>query len=335
MNFGDILNAVKNFFVPAPKPLVSPMPANVSPSNPMSYNIPSGPVYSPPNPNVLGASTTNTGYTRNVAPSVPTAAPDNGAKLAQQAYDNRINAVRSLFDRTKSQAADIRGQAARTFDDLMKAVGAFRERAGTQYANAGQEITNQASDILGSNARTAQETLGTSRALGRALGLGDSSKFNQQNKVIANLGATQGNTIARRGEQDRSNRVQYDTRLDQAQQQEGEATRYKQAVEDQARQLETTGLDQFGENTDAASNALGQSLNSILNYQRQLAAINPLQAEGLTSYAPDFSGIVSTLNGILPTGAVPGAGGADPGAISLANDPSYQEYLKRKGLYTA
>lgn len=309
------------------QPLASPLPTS---GQPIGQNLPVyGPAYPGPITSLGGG-----GGNRNPQPTQP-AAPQGPSEqdLAQQAYNNRINAVRSLFDRTKQQANDIRGQAAKTFEDLIKAVGAFRERATTQFNNAGQEITNRSSEILGQNARTGQEALGTSRAIGRALGLGDSSKFNQQNKVIASLAGTQGNTLAKKGEENRANQALLQERNDQAQANEDEAGRYRTAVEDEARRLETTGIDQFGENIDAASSTLGNSLNSIINYQRQLAAIAPLQAGGLTQMAPNFDGIVNTLNGVLPNATGAAAPTTLDGAVNINNDPSYQEYLKRRGLY--
>jgi hypothetical protein len=300
---------------------------------PMTYGrsdtVGAGPRYNP-----VTYSSNNGGVGNRPTPG-PTPGPTGPSEfdLARQARDNRIASIRGMFDRTKDQANSIRSQATNTFNDLLKAVTAFRERAGTQFNNAGQEITNTASGILGSNARTAQEALGTSRALGRSLGLGDSSKFNQQNKVIGNLAGTQGSTLAARGEQNRSNRLAYDERLGQAQSQEDEAGRYRTALEDQARQLEATGLGQFGDDTAAADNAFGQSLNGIINYQRQLAQINPVQAAGLTQFNPDFGGITNTLNGITPTAGA-GATGADPNAgANPVYDPSILALLKRRGTY--
>lgn len=257
----------------------------------------------------------------------------NGVDLARQAYDQRVNAIRDLFGQTKQRATDIRSEAETTFADLLKAVGAFRERAGTQFSNAGQEITNNASELLGTNARTAQEQEGDLRAKGRALGLGDSSKFQQQTGLAGRLAATQGNTLSRRGEENRSNRGVYDERLDQAQGQEDEAGRYKTSLFDEARRIENTGVDQFGDNLEAANNTFGSSLNNILNYQRQLAAIQPLQAGGLSQYTPDFSGIQNTITNILGGGTPAPTSGGDI-AANLAAPTTIAELLKRnRGLY--
>ena len=236
--------------------------------------------------------------------------------LAEAARRNRINSY-------KAQAGNLRGQAQGTFDNILKAVNAFRDRTKTQFSNAGQEITNRASEILGSNARTAEEVSGDARARGRALGLGDSSKFNLQNKVQGNLAATQGATIARRGEEDRSNQNLFQERQDEAQSQENEANSYLRNAMDRATTIENTGY-------DAGEEVFANSLNDIVNYQRNLAAINPVNANGLTQYNPNFGGIANTLNGIL--GGLNGNTQTQQETGNPANPVSVFELLKRKGL---
>lgn len=267
---------------------------------------------------------------------IPTGGGDPGVDLAKQAYEQRINAIRNLFGQTKQRAADIRSEADRTFADLLKQVGAFRDRSKGLFDTAGQEITNNASEILGSNARTAREQEGTLRAQGRALGLGDSSKFRQQTGLAGRLAAAQGDTLATRGEQNRANQNLFQERQDQAQAQEDEATRYKQNVYDQARAIENIGLDQFGDNVDAASNAFGTSLNNILNYQRQLASINPLQANSISAYTPDFSNVKDAISQIIGTPLSSGSGSGisfDLGSANPVQPTSILDLLKRsKGL---
>lgn len=250
-------------------------------------------------------------------PSAPAGVDE--VALAEQARRNRINSY-------KAQAGNIRSQAQGTFDNILKQVNAFRERAKTQWQDAGQEITNRASEILGSNARTARESAGEARARGRALGLGDSSKFSLQNKVSGNLASTQGNTIARRGEENRANQNLFQERNDQAQGQENEANTYLKNAMDKATAIENTGY-------DAGEEVFANSLNDIVNYQRQLAAINPVQAGNLTQYAPNFSGIANTVNGILSNlGAGRGATEEDFG--NPVNPTSIFDILKRRGLVT-
>lgn len=268
--------------------------------------------------------TATSGY-RSVAqaPGQPTQPGSTGGidevALAEQARRNRINSY-------KAQAGNIRSQAQGTFDNILKQVNAFRDRAKTQWQNAGQEITNRASGILGSNARTAIETAGEARARGRALGLGDSSKFSLQNKVQGNLASTQGNTIARRGEEERSNQNLYQERQDEAQGQENEANSYLRNAMDKATAIENTGY-------DAGEEVFANSLNDIVNYQRQLAAIRPVQAEGLTQYAPNFSGIANTVNGIL-SNIGGGRGTTEEDFGNPVNPTNIFEILKRRGLVT-
>jgi hypothetical protein len=238
--------------------------------------------------------------------------------LANAARQNRINSY-------KAQAGNLRSSGQSTFDNIIKSVNAFRDRSKGLYDTAGQEITNNASEILGSNARTAEEAAGEARSRGRAMGLGDSSKFNLQNKVQGNLASTQGNTIARRGEEESSNRNLFQERQDQAQGQEDEANTYIRGVNDRAASIENLGY-------DAGEEQFANSLNDIVNYQRSLAAIKPVQAEGLTQYAPDFSGIVNTINGVLS-----GLGGntttaGDEDFANPVNPTDVFSLLKRRGL---
>lgn len=264
------------------------------------------------------------GY-RSVSPTSPTPTlPTNTGgvdevALAEQARRNRINSY-------KAQAGNLRSQAQGSFDNILKQVNAFRDRSKTQWSNAGQEITNRASGILGSNARTAVEAAGDARARGRALGLGDSSKFNLQNKVQGNLASTQGATVARRGEEDRSNQNLFQERNDQAQGQENEANSYLKNAMDRATTVENTGY-------DAGEEVFGNALNDIVNYQRQLAAIKPVQAEGLTQYAPNFSGITNTINGIL-SGMGGSRGTSEEDFGNPVNPTDVFSLLKKRGLIT-
>lgn len=268
-------------------------------------------------------STATSGY-RSVTPVSPTPTlPTNTGgvdelALAEQARRNRINSY-------KAQAGNIRSQAQGAFDNILKAVNAFRERNKTLFDTAGQEITNRSSEILGSNARTARESAGEARARGRALGLGDSSKFNLQNKVQGNLASTQGNTIARRGEEERSNQNLFQERQDQAQGQENEANTYLRNALDRATTVENTGY-------DAGEEVFSNALNDIVNYQRSLAAINPVQAANLTQYTPNFNGIANTINGVLS--GLTGRGTTEQDFGNPVNPTNVFELLRRRGLVT-
>lgn len=249
-------------------------------------------------------------------PTLPTNT-SNELDLAEQARRNRISSY-------KAQAENYRSGAQRTFDNILKSVNDFRERNKTLYSNAGQEITNRASEILGSNARTAREASGEARARGRALGLGDSSRFKLQNKVLSNLASTQGNTIARRGDEQRANQALFQERNDQAQTQENEANAYLKGAQDKATQIENSGYDVAEEN-------YASSLNDIVNYQRQLAAINPLNSQGITQYTPNFSGIVNTINNVLS--GISGSGQSTENDFANPVNPTdIYSLLRQRGL---
>lgn len=241
---------------------------------------------------------------------------DEEVRLAEIARRNRI-------DSYKAQAGTLRDEGQSTFDNILKAVNAFRDRSGVLRDNAGQEITNRASGILGENARTSRDLEGETRAKGRAFGLGDSSKFINQNKLAGNLAATQGNTIARRGEEERSNQNLFQTRQDEAQGQENEANSYIKNVRDRATSIENLGY-------DAGEEQFANSLNDIVNYQRSLAAINPLNAGGINAYNPNFSGITNTINDVVGSG---GGGTSNADDFSNPVNPTnIFELLRRRGL---
>lgn len=256
----------------------------------------------------------------NNTPAAPQQVTNPGVNEAELAAQRR----RSMIDSYRSQANNLRNEAQGTFDNILKQVNSFRDRSKTLYNDAGQEIVNRASGILGENARNAVQQEGEARARGRALGLGDSSKLNLQNRLAGNFAATQGNTIARRGEEDRANSANYQERLDQAQGQENEANTYLKGARDRATALENAGY-------DAADETYAGALNDIVNYSRSLAAINPVNVGGLTQYAPNFSGISNTVNNVLSSLK----GGGQNSEDDFANPVNPQDIfsiLKQRGL---
>lgn len=230
------------------------------------------------------------------------------------AQDLAYQRWRSAID----QANRIRNSGKATFDDLIKSVTGFRDRAKTQFGNADQQITNTGAERLGSAARSAYELAGQGRAQGRALGLGDSSKFNRQQKVNASLAADQGATTANIGENRRANQGVFDERLGQADQQEGQANSYLRQVNDAASGVESAGVDNYG-----------SALQALINYQQQLAAINPLNAGGLQQYAPNTNGLQNALGGVLASQAARPIAGADMGNPALSPYDDFRKLLAR------
>lgn len=310
----DLAGSALNWRRPSPTPTPTPTSGGFwSPNTDQGIILnPSGSVLGASDTQLPPGSTTNGG---NPPPSGDTAPSGPSAEeLAERARRNRIDSYRA-------QAGNIRSQAESTFNDLLKAVNAYRERAKQQYSNAGQEIVDRASEILGSNARTAREASGEARTRGRALGLGDSSKFKLQNRVQGELASTQGNTIARRGQEERANQSLYDERQDQAQDQENQANTYLKGARDRATTLENSGYDLAEENYQGA-------LNDIINYNRQLAAINPVQAGGISQYAPSFSNIPNTLNGVV-SGITGSQSTATDTAANPASSVNWLDLLRR------
>lgn len=246
-------------------------------------------------------------------------------RVAQELADR---AYRGKVDTYKNQAGSLRNQGGRVFEDILKAIGSFRDRAGTLKDNALQEITNRGADILGTNAQNAQGLMG--KAVGRARNMGLSGRMNLGNELLSNLQGMQGNTIAKRGEEERANSGLYQERMDQAQDQERQAGTYKTGMEEQAGNLERAGY-------DSAETSLLSNLNEIQNYNRMLASMNPVSATGLAQYSPAYSGLSNTLNSVLSGGGTTGGvSQVNQGVGNAYNPVDLQALLrKRQGLYQA
>ena len=236
-----------------------------------------------------------------------------GATSTDTGQDFAYEAWRSAID----QANRIRNSGRATFDDLIKAVGAFRDRAKTQRDDSGQEITNRFGEIMGQTGLMGRQTATDAARRGRALGLGDSSKFRNQNLVAGNLALQQGGNLAKRGENERANEALYQERLDQAQGQEDQANRYLRDINDYASGVETQGMHNYA-----------NTLSSLIDRANQLAALKPLNAGSLQAYQTDTSGLTNVLNGLLGSmqsrqisGGDMAANLANPVDIFSLNDP--------------
>jgi hypothetical protein len=93
---------------------------------------------------------------------------------------------------------------------------------------------------------------------------------------------------------------------------------------DRASTLENTGY-------DAGEEVFANSLNDIVNYQRQLASIRPVQAEGLTQYTPNFNGITNTINGVL-SNLGGGVGSASQDFGNPVNPTDIYSLLRKRGM---
>lgn len=255
-----------------------------------------------------------------------------GEQLAGSETDRRIRMIRELFDQGSQQVNAYRNNINSRFDDIAKAVGAFKDRAGVLRDNSGQEITNESAGILGSNAKTAQELAGTANAQGRNLGL--SSKVNMGQKLLGNLQATQGNTLAKRGENYRTNDANYQERIDTGDAQMRDAESAKSAGLEQANLYDRQNLSNFGDNFEGAQLNFATLLNNVLGKSEALSAMKAPDASGLTAYDPSFNGIVNTINGTLSS-VTNGGNGQTSDAGNLANPQTYADLLKKyKGIYT-
>jgi hypothetical protein len=190
----------------------------------------------------------------------------------------------------------------------MDSINKFRDRAQGLYNSADQAITNTAAENLGADARTGQELQGTSRAMGRALGLGDSSKMNAQNKILANLAGTQGSVMATKGENQTANTNNLQAQNDTADTNEQNANNYMQTVTNGRNQIEAGGQ----ANYDSA-------LQNIVNYNNQIAALQGnVNPSSLTQMNPNFSTVQNTLTPGLTLPTATATTGTD---ASLAANP--------------
>ena len=265
--------------------------------------LPHGTSYAETKPTDTGPNFSPLLYSPYVAPtSVPTDTgggnPGGGNPGTPDTSGLGSDLATRAWQAARQQAGDIRSSGQSTFNTIMQSIKDFRDRSLTGFNNAGQEITNTASELLGSNARTAQEIAGDTRAKGRAAGLGDSSKFLAQTKNNANLASTQGATMAKKGEQNRANSLTLDANTSTANTNEGNAQTYLKGIGDSANAVESGGVNNFG-----------TALNNILNYQRSIEALKTgVGSTTPTAMTPNFSGIANTLSQIL--------GGTAPGAIT-------------------
>ena len=309
--------------IPTPTPPLAAGDPRQNPNLVTGSRGPHVPVNSQPIASVLGANTMfdngaiypnsminqNTSFQQTGTGSTPTTDGGGGDTGRDFAYE----AWRSAID----QANRIRNSGRATFDDLIKAVGAFRDRAKTQRDDSGQEITNRFGEIMGQTGLMGRQTATDAARRGRALGLGDSSKFRNQNLVAGNLALQQGGNLAKRGENERANEALYQERLDQAQGQEDQANRYLRDINDYASGVETQGMHNYA-----------NTLSSLIDRANQLAALKPLNAGSLQAYQTDTSGLTNVLNGLLGSmqsrqisGGDMAANLANPVDIFSLNDP--------------
>lgn len=276
--------------------------------------------------NVLGASSVGPQSTQPIQSTQSTGqnnfAPSGSS--GPNSEDLAISQWMAALENAKGQANSLRSQGESTFNNLLKSINDFRNRSQEQFTNAGQQITNTASDVLGGNARLGQSARTQAVNQGRAYGLGDSSKMGLMNQVTAGLAGNQGQALARKGENERSNQLLLQERQDQAQGQEDQANTYRTGIQEQAGQLERTGIQNAG--FDFAG-----MLDNIRNQVQGLAQMKALNSGTLSAYTPNFSGLNSTLN-TLGSGLAnsAGAGSASAGAGNLSLQPAnIQDLIKQ------
>jgi hypothetical protein len=314
--------------------LVSPVKASDVPPDQVTTSTPSNiGGYPTVDQNNVDNSSSGNGQVKGLA---TTGTPDNNndAGLAQSAYDLAQQRIRNLFNQGEQTASNLEASGQRRLSDILAAVDAFKDRAKDQWTNAGQEITNVASDILHGNATNAANLVGKATGQARSLGLGLSSRLNLGQGLMQGLESTQGNTMAKAGEQNRANQVLLDTRNDTGDTTASNAQSTYQDVLDQANALRSTNLANYGTNETQAGQDFASMLNNIVNYNRSLTAMAAPDAASLVAMQPDMSGIVDKVNSVL--GGLSSTTTASAGAnqpTTLASPLTYVDLLKRQGLY--
>lgn len=219
--------------------------------------------------------------------------------------------VNNAFLDAIRQAQGFREGGMRTFNDIINSVGRFRQRSGELRDTADQQITNTFSDILANNARMGREAMTNSVRRGRAMGLGDSSKFRNQNQIQGRLNQTQGNAVAQRGENRLENTNMYNSRMDQAQGTEDQANTYRQGIE--------------GTYSNLVGNANTNYQNAIATLQQlvgNMGNLRGLDSSGLTAMSPNTN-FTNTLNSVV--GSAGGNQTAGMEASNLAAPLTYEE----------
>jgi hypothetical protein len=230
------------------------------------------------------------------------------------------------LERAKSDARSLRGEGERNFGVIMDAVKRFRDRASGLRDEGAQQISNTFNEIAGGNARLGQDARKQALLTARAGGYGDSSKMGLLNSVTGSLAGQQGSAMARRGENDSSNQALYQSRQDEAQTQEDTASNYLQGINQKAGEIERLGSQDAGFN-------LGNSLNSILQNAQMMRSIQAPNANSLSSFNPNFSGIANTLNSLIGgMSANMNTSGANEGSVNIRPNNTLDELLRRSGL---
>ena len=263
--------------------------------------------------------TKTTGVTSGMAPATaPVSAPDNSVNAAQLALEAQINAA-------KSQAQDVRNEGQNTFNTLLDQIGKYRQRAQDAYTDANTNIVGDANNNVAGNAASAIDNAADVNRISRGLGL--SSAINLGQKFQNARASTVGNVRAAETDNKNQNQQQLNTENSNADTQESQANDYLKQINDQANEVENGG---FG---SALSGYTG-ALNDIVNYQRQLAAINPLSAGSISTMTPNFSGVVNTLNNVLSTAGLPNGGNTTSANVSAnpVNPVDIASLLKSRGI---
>jgi hypothetical protein len=262
----------------------------------------------------------------------PTGSNDNGQAIAQASLDANIAKIQDLFNTQKQAAADELSSGQTRLNDILSAINDYKNEAQTNFTNSGQQITNQASDILHGNAVNAKDLVGKAVGSARSLGLGLSSRINLGQGLMQNLESTQGNTMAKAGEQNAANQANLTANQNTAKQNEDTAQANFQDVQNEVNRLNNANVAGYGTNLDQATTDFAGMLNNIVNYNRSLTALTLPGSP--TAANPDMSGIENTLATVL--GGLPSTTTANSGAntpTNLAQPTSLLDLLKKQGLY--
>lgn len=272
----------------------------------------------------LNQSTTQTVPNSYSSPS-PSPSPDQSNKSPE--LDLYTQQWLAGLENAKRQAQSLRSQGQNTFQRLIDAARGYSERAAELRDLGSQQITNTFNELAGGNARLGQDARQQALLRARAGGYGDSSKLGLLNQVTGNLAGMQGSALARKGENEALNLADYKAREAEAEQQRKAAQDYMTGIEEAAGELERQGIQNVGYD-------YGQNLSGLAQRLQAMQAMNPLNAQSLTQYTPDYSGLTNTLNSLLSgLTAQNRASGADQ-ALTAVQPTTYQELLRRiRGTY--
>ena len=264
-------------------------------------------------------------------PTAPTGGGNSSELDALNAWiQNQKQMIADAWNAKKAQAQTELGRGKGIFDNTLSAVGKYRDRAKEAFSNAGQEITDTASNLYGTNWQNNQEQTGNLVNHFAGANIGKSAQAQIAAKLAEALTKSQGSVASEAGRNNRENTLQYNQRGDQASNWENDARTQLQYATDSANNLERAGLDQYGTDVVGAGNSFQSMINDMIARNQQLALLKAQIPDQVSNYTPSL-GVTDYLNGLFKQqGGAGGSFGGQDVAANVTAPTTYEELLKRQ-----